>query len=95
MITGGITIAAELLIDSDSDLLDNSIVKGGAKILGGSAAMTGGGYLITAAGGVSLVAGVGVGATTGIKQIVQHRRKAKELSNSHIHQPSEADSCLK
>jgi len=93
MIAGGVTIAAGLLLDSDSGALESPIVKVGAKLLGGSAAMTGGGYLATAAGGISLVAGIGVGASTGIKKIVQHRRRAKELA-TNINNHHEAGTCL-
>jgi hypothetical protein len=97
MIAGGVAMAAGLLFDSDSTFEENTLMKAGAKLVGGSVIVTGGGYLATAAGGVSLVAGVGVGtvqAAKGIRNVMKTRREAKALSAVAINNQPEAGTCL-
>jgi hypothetical protein len=97
MIAGGVAMVTGFLLDSDSPFKKNTLMKAGAKLVGGSVIITGSGYLITAAGGVSLAAGVGVGtiqAAKGIRNVIKTRREAKALSDVDINNQPEADICL-
>ena len=81
LIAGGAAIVAGVLLDSDSDIRDNAFVRAGAKLIGGSVLAAGSGYLITAAGGIALATGVGIGATQaakGTKRMIETRRKGKQ-----------------
>ena len=97
MIAGGVAIAAGVLLDSDTDLKYNKLVKAGAKLAAGSVIVTGGGYLVTAAGGGSLATGAGIGATQaakGIHRVIKARREAKTLPNMEINNQPEAPNDL-
>ena len=79
MIAGGVLVGAGALLKSHEG---TELCKAGGLILGGSAALTGIGYVMIAAGGVSAVAGIGVGTVQvakGTCRAIEHIRNQQTI----------------
>ncbi len=83
MITGGVLVGLGILLDQGEE---KSFMKTGGLILGGSTAITGAGYLLTATGAVAAIAGIGVGTieiSKGTYKAIDHARKLRAAKQTN------------